>query len=381
VNKKLANRRSHLYEYHKEHGKITEFAGFDMPLWYRGIVEEHNAVRNSAGAFDVSHMGRFLIKGDDATSFLDHLLPSDVVNVKIGRAFYSTVCKDDAGILDDTVTNKLGDNEYIMVVNSSNRDKDLSWLRGNVRNYSVRIEDDSNNSALIAFQGPLAQQVLQKICDADLSAIRRFGLARCRVSGVECLVSRTGYTGEDGFEIDVLDCPLDSPEKALKIWNELLALGKDAGVLPCGLGARDSLRLEAGMCLYGNDMDETTTPVEASLEWALSSAKQGSYVGREVIQRQLKEGTARKRVAFSMESGGVPRHGFDIRTSGQKTGIVTSGTFSPTIKKGIGMGYVPPDLSGNGTNLFIQIRNAEQLAMVVPTPFYDTSRFGYKRAR
>lgn len=376
----LPNKKSHLYEYHREHGKITEFAGFDMPLWYRGIIEEHNAVRNAAGLFDVSHMGRFSVRGKDATRFLDHLFPSDVSKVKLNRAFYSMLCKENAGILDDTVTNKLGESDYIVVVNSSNREKDMNWMRSKVGNFDVEIEDDSNNSALIAFQGPLAQQLLQKICEGDLSTIRRFGLARSKVSGEDCIVSRTGYTGEDGFEIDVLDCPLDNPEKATKIWNNILSLGKEFGVLPCGLGARDSLRLEAGMCLYGNDMDETTSPVEASLESVVSTSKSEPYFGRETIERQLKEGTKRKRVAFSMQSG-VPRHGYEIKTAGQKTGVVTSGTFSPTIKKGIGMGYVPPDLASIGTTLTIQIRNAEQSANVVSPPFYDTTLFGNKRSK
>jgi aminomethyltransferase len=376
----LPNKKSHLYEYHRENGKITEFAGFDMPLWYRGIIEEHNAVRNAAGLFDVSHMGRFSVRGKDATRFLDRLFPSDVSKVKLNRAFYSMLCNENAGILDDTVTNKLGESEYIVVVNSSNREKDMNWIRSKVGNFDVEIEDDSNNSALIAFQGPLAQQLLQEICEGDLSTIRRFGLARFKVSGEDCIVSRTGYTGEDGFEIDVLDCPLDNPEKATKIWNNILSLGKESGVLPCGLGARDSLRLEAGMCLYGNDMDETTSPVEASLESVVSTSKSESYFGREAIERQLKEGTKRKRVAFSMQSG-VPRHGYEIKTAGQKTGVVTSGTFSPTIKKGIGMGYVPPDLASIGTTLTIQIRNAEQSANVVSPPFYDTTLFGNKRSK
>lgn len=375
----MANKRSHLYNYHREYGKITEFAGFDMPLWYKGIVEEHNAVRNAAGLFDVSHMGRFSISGNDSTMFLNRMLPSDVRKVKVGRAFYSMLCNDNAGIIDDTVTNKVAESGYIMVVNSSNRDKDMNWLKQHRGDYSVEINDQSDNSALVAFQGPIAQQLLQKICDIDLSSVRRFGLAHCKVLGYDCIVSRTGYTGEDGYEIDVLDCPLESPEKAIEIWNNILILGKDLGVLPCGLGARDSLRLEAGMCLYGNDMDETTTPVEASLESIVSAEKPDKYIGRETIERQMKEGVKRKRIGFEMTSGGVPRHGFDIKLSGQKVGVVTSGTFSPTVKKGIGMGYVPPELSSNGTNFAVQVRNAELISMVVQPPFYDTSRYGYKR--
>ncbi len=351
-----------------------------MPLWYRGIIEEHNAVRNAAGLFDVSHMGRFSIKGGDATKSLNFVLPTDASRVKIGRAFYSTICNDQGGIIDDTVTCKLADSDYLTVVNASNREKDYNWLQAHLKDYSVELSDESENSALIAFQGPLAQSLLQTVADIELSRIRRFAFTRCKVSNSDCLVSRTGYTGEDGFEITVLDCPVDDPQKALGIWNRLLGLGSDKGVLPCGLGARDSLRLEAGMCLYGNDIDETTTPIEAALENIVSLEKSEDFVGRATIETQMKKGVSKKRIAFSMQSGGIPRHGHEINLSGQKIGVVTSGTFSPTSKNGIGMGYVPPEWSGLGQNLMIQIRAAEQVATVASTPFYDTSMFGYKRS-
>jgi aminomethyltransferase len=375
----MANRKSHLYDYHRRNSKLTEFAGYDMPLWYSGIVEEHTAVRTAAGLFDVSHMGRFEIKGSDSTRFLDHVLPSDVSRVKPGRSFYTTICREDGGIIEDTITNKLAETQYVMIVNASNKEKDFKWLERHRENSSLELSDQSDDSALIAFQGPLAQTILQKVIDVDLGSLRRLALSRCKVSGYDCIVSRTGYTGEDGFEIDVLDCPLDVPEKAVNIWNTLLSLGMEKGVIPCGLGARDTLRLEAGMCLYGNDIDETTTPVEASLDFVVSQTKQDQYIGRTVLERQLKEGTSKKRVAFSMVSGGVPRHGFEIKLANQKVGNVTSGTFSPTAKKGIGMGYVPTQLSSNGTSLTIQIRNSEQEAEVVPVPFYDTTKYGFKR--
>ena len=372
-------RKSHLYSFHLEKGKLTEFSGFDMPLWYRGIIEEHHAVRNAAGLFDVSHMGRYSIKGKDAASFLNYILPSDALKVKERRAFYSTLCNENGGIVDDTVTNKIGETDYLMVVNAGNREKDWNWLLAHSERFSVEICDFSNDIALIAFQGPLAQTLMQKLCDLELSQMKRFGLAYCNVSGIRCLVSRTGYTGEDGFELAVLDTPLGDPKKALKIWNDILDLGKEKGVLPCGLGARDSLRLEAGMCLYGNDLDDTTTPVEADLGFILTKENSDEYIGRKVIWSQLKNGTKRKRIAFSMKSGGIPRHGYEIKLAGSKIGTVTSGSFSPTIKNGIGMAYVPPEVSEKGRTISVQIRASEQPALIVGTPFYDTSKYGYKR--
>jgi aminomethyltransferase len=374
-------RKSHLYSFHKQNGKLTEFSGFEMPLWYRGIIEEHNAVRNAAGLFDVSHMGRFSIKGDESSSFLNFVLPSDVKKVKENRAFYSTICNEDGGIVDDTVTNKLSQTEYLMVVNAGNRAKDWNWLLKYAQRFSVQMSDLSDEIALVALQGPLALTLLQKFSDIDLSAVKRFGLAYCGLDGIKCLISRTGYTGEDGFEIAVLDSPVDDPIKALKIWNNILEGGKDKGVLPCGLGARDSLRLEAGMCLYGNDIDDTTTPVEADLGFIISSEKGEKYLGERIIMSQLRSGTRRKRIAFSMQSAGIPRHGFEIKLAGSKIGVVTSGTFSAILKKGIGMGYVPPELSEKGRTISIQIRTAEQPAAIVGTPFYDQRKYGYKRSK
>jgi aminomethyltransferase len=374
-------RKSHLYPFHQQYGKLTEFSGFEMPLWYRGIIEEHNAVRNAAGLFDVSHMGRFLIKGSGSTSFLNFVLPSDAKKIRANRAFYSALCNENGGIVDDTVTNKLADDEYIMVVNAGNREKDWNWLQKHSERFPIELEDLSDNIALIAIQGPLASILLQKFSDIDLAALKRFALAYCNIDEIKCLVSRTGYTGEDGFEIAVLDSPVDEPSKAMKIWNDILESGKTRGVLPCGLGARDSLRLEAGMCLYGNDIDDTTTPVEADLEFIISDEKNDRYLGKEVISAQKKNGVKRKRVPFAMESSGIPRHNHEIRFAGSKIGIVTSGTFSPTLKKGIGMGYVPPELSSKGQTFSILVRNSELPASVVSTPFYDQTLFGYKRAK
>ncbi|HXQ92418.1 MAG TPA: glycine cleavage system aminomethyltransferase GcvT [Nitrososphaerales archaeon] len=371
-------KKSHLYQYHKDNGKMTEFSGFEMPVWYKGIVEEHLAVRNAAGLFDVSHMGRVWITGPDATKFLGYLLPTNPTMVKDGRAFYSTICNPNGGIIDDVITNKFSEERYFMVVNAGNRGKDFSWLRSNSSEFQVALDDFSNQSALMAIQGPLARDILQKMVDIDLSTVRRFAFRECLVSNEKCLVSRTGYTGEDGFEITVFDTPVEDPERALKIWNEILRIGGDLGVLPCGLGARDSLRLEAGMCLYGQDIDDTTTPIEAALDGVLSRDER-NFVGKEKINQQLIQGTERKRVAFSMIESGIPRHGYDLSFSGQRVGNVTSGTFSPILKKGIGMGYLKSPLSNIGQQIGIQIRESTKMSEVVYTPFYDTTRFGYKR--
>ena len=370
--------KSHLFEFHEAHGKLTEFSGFEMPLWYTSIVDEHMAVRNSAGLFDVSHMGRVSISGQGATEFLRRLLPTNCARFGDGRAFYTVMCNEKGGIIDDVIVNKISTSKYIVVVNAGNRSKDIGWIKGHSNVFDVKIDDLSNETALVAFQGPLAIRILQNLSDMSISDLKRFSFIECRVDGERCLVSRTGYTGEDGVEITIFDAPLDNPERALKIWNALLELGKNLGVLPCGLGSRDTLRLEAGMCLYGQDIDETVTPVEASLD-SIIELDEREFIGRSPIERQVRNGATKRRVAFSMLNQGIPRHGFDISFSGKKVGNVTSGTFSPLIKIGIGMGYVPTPLSSHGQHLAISIRETEKDSQVVRVPFYETNMYGYKR--
>ncbi len=374
-------RRSHLFDYHEKRGKLTEFSGFEMPLWYTSIIDEHLAVRNSAGLFDVSHMGRVTISGTGATDFLNRMVPTNCTKIKEGRAFYTVLCNNNGGIIDDVITNKFTKSKYTMVINAGNRDKDISWIKSNSKSFDVTVEDFSDNSALIAFQGPLAMEILQRMVDQNLSDLKRFSFVECKVDGERCLVSRTGYTGEDGAEITIFDAPLDQPSRALKVWNALLESGRGSGVLPCGLGARDSLRLEAGMCLYGQDIDENTTPIEASLESVVNLSDEREFVGKSVIVDQIQNGISRKRVAFSMLDPGIPRHGHDVIFSGKKVGSVTSGTFSPLLKIGIGMAYLPVPISSMSQKLTIKIREAERISEVVPIPFYDISKYGYKRAK
>lgn len=360
---------------------LTEFSGFDMPLWYKGIIDEHMAVRNSAGVFDVSHMGRIMISGSGATRFLSYLLPSDPSRVKDNHAFYSVLCNEHGGIVDDIVTNRCSSEKYLMVVNAANREKDLAWINGVAKRFDVKIEDISDRSSLFSFQGPLSEELLQRVVDIPLSELRRFAFVQCHVAGQECLLSRTGYTGEDGFEIAVFDTTVDEPQRALKVWFELLSVGKEHGVVPCGLGARDTLRLEAGLCLYGNDIDDNTTPVEAGLEFVINLDENRDFLGKKELEGQIREGTKRRRVAFYMLEAGVPRHGYNLVFSANIVGTVTSGTFSPIIKKGIGMGYVPSSISGVGRDLTVEIREVRKVARISRTPFYDTAKFGYKRAK
>lgn len=376
---KLA-KKSHLYEFHKNNGKLTEFSGFEMPLWYTSIIDEHMAVRKAAGLFDVSHMGRIWISGRGATEFMSRLLPTDPTKIKDGRAFYSTILNNNGGIVDDVIVNKFSTDRSLMVVNAGNRSKDFGWMEEQSRTFDVSLENISDSSALLAFQGPLASEILQEITDAGLDTLRRFGFIECQVAGERSLVSRTGYTGEDGFEITVFDTPVETPGKAVRVWNEILERGRGRGVVPCGLGARDSLRLEAGMCLYGQDIDDTTTPVEASLEFVITQHGY-DYVGKSVIESQVKDGTERKRIAFSMVDSGIPRHGYPLTISSSNVGTVTSGTFSPVLKKGIGMGYVKTPLSSIGQGISVDIRASSKGAVVTSTPFYDTDEYGYKRRK
>ena len=349
-----------------------------MPLWYSSLSEEHMAVLNAAGLFDVSHMGRIMIRGRVASDFVSHLLPTNCNKIQFGRCFYSVNCSEQGGIIDDVVTSKFSPSQFYMVVNAGNRAKDFAWLQGVSSSYDVSLEDVSDASALIAFQGPLATSLLQQAAENNISNLKRFSFARAIVFGLECIVSRTGYTGEDGYEITVLDSPISDSTKVLKIWNGLLALGKTKGVLPCGLGARDTLRLEAGLCLYGQDIDEDTSPLEASLDNVIDFDNR-DFIGKKTLEMQRESGFERKRIAFAMLDPGIPRHSFEVKSAGVPVGKVTSGSYSPLLKKGIGMAYVPPNLSLVGQKLSIVIRGSDKISEVSSLPFYDTSRYGYKR--
>jgi aminomethyltransferase len=375
----LSLRRTHLYEYHREHGKIIEFAGFEMPVWYEGVIPEHQAVRNSVGLFDVTHMGRSLVEGRGAEEFLDHMLTGDVSSLEPMKGLYSVMCNERGGIVDDLITYRLAEDRFLLVYNASNREKDLRWLERHSRGFDVSIRDVSDEVAMFSLQGPRAEETFKKLCGEEVSALERFQISNFRIQGLEAMAARTGYTGEDGFEIFILDTPLGDPWKAVRAWEALLGAGEEFGIKPCGLGARDSLRLEAGLCLYGNDIDEDTNPFEARLRWVVKLKKGRDFIGKEALMRIAEEGVRRTRVGIALEEKGIPRRGYEIWNQ-EVIGTVTSGGYSPTLDRGIAMGYVPPEYSKLETPVRIKIRDRLLRGKIVKFhPFYDESRYGWRR--
>jgi len=372
-------RRTQLYGTHKQTAKLTVFAGFEMPLWYKGIKSEHLAVRNSVGIFDISHMGRVTIKGVDSERFLNFVITNDVSALSPNSAQYSVMCNENGGIKDDFVVYRLEPEKFLIVFNASNREKDYDWLVKNAEGFDVKIEEVSGNVAMFAVQGPKAEETLQRISTEDLSKIGRFKGNHSRLADVEIFLSRTGYTGEDGFEVFVWNASLSKPENAVKLWNTLLDVGKAFRIEPCGLGARDTLRLEAGMCLYGSDIDEKTTPLEARLSFVVKFQK-GNFIGKDALLKQKSEGIKRKRVGIRMTESGIPRPKFEIcDDKGEGIGYMTSGTFSPLLKCGIGMAYVKIDQAQKGNIVNVKIRNKLAKGKIVSFPFYDANKYGYKR--
>jgi aminomethyltransferase len=372
-------RKTQLYEIHKKTAKMTEFAGFEMPLWYKGITEEHLAVRNNVGIFDVSHMGRVIITGKDAASFLNYVITNDVTALKPNSALYSVMCNENGGIIDDFVVSCLEEEKFLLVPNATNREKDFNWLVRTAKGFNVKIEDISDKVAMFAVQGPNAEKTLQKICTTDLSKIERFKCTPAKLADIHVFLSRTGYTGEDGFEVYVWNAPLDKPDNAVNLWNAILEAGKPYGIEPCGLGARDTLRLEAGLCLYGNDIDENTTPLEARLGFVVKFQKD-KFIGKNALLKQKEEGVKRKRVGLQMVEQGIPRQGYKIYSEkGENIGQVTSGTFSPLLKCGIAMAYIQAQQAQEGNIVNIEIHGKMAKAKIVPFPFYDAEKYGYKR--
>jgi aminomethyltransferase len=373
------NRKTQLYEVHRKTAKLTFFAGFEMPLWYKGVIPEHLAVRNSVGVFDISHMGRIIIHGIDSERFLNYVITNDVSKLLPNSAQYSVMCNEKGGIIDDFVYYRLEKDKFMFVSNAANREKDYNWLVKNAKGFNVSIEEVSDKVAMLAVQGPNAEKTLQKISPDDLSKIERFKCIPSRLANVDVLLSRTGYTGEDGFEVFIWGVTLSNPDNAVKLWNAILDAGKSFGIEPCGLGARDTLRLEAGMCLYGNDIDENTTPLEASLGFVVRLQKD-NFIGKEALLKQKNEGIKRKRVGIRMVEQGIPRPNFEIYDSNsEKIGHVTSGTFSPLLKCGIGMAYVQISQAQEGNIVSVKVRNKLAKAEIVPFPFYDSEKYGYKR--
>jgi aminomethyltransferase len=356
-------RRTPLFDQHVAAGaKMVEFGGWEMPLQYQGIIAEHRSVRSSMGLFDVSHMGEVGLRGPGAAAAVQRLVTNAVGKLDDGAAMYTVMCYPDGGIVDDCIVYRRAADDFMIVVNASNTAKDLAWIREQV-GAQADITDESEATGLIAVQGPLAVPTLARLADADLAAVKRFRFARCRVAGVPVLAARTGYTGEDGFE---LACPA---ERAVELWSALVA----AGGTPIGLGARDTLRLEARLCLYGNDIDQTTTPLEAGLGWVVK-LDAGEFIGREALVRQKAEGVRRSLIGFRIEGRGIARHDYPIvdRSADPPViGRVTSGTTGITVGGAIGMGYVPTGRAAPGTTLTIDCRGKDVTAQVVKGPFYQ----------
>jgi aminomethyltransferase len=348
---------------------MVEFGGWDMPVEYSGIVDEHMAVRTRAGLFDVSHMGEIEVAGGHALAAVQHLTSNDAGRLAVNQIQYAALTTPQGTFVDDVLTYKMADDHFLLVVNASNIVKDFHWISSHAKDTDgdVVAVNTSSRYALLALQGPAARETLQSLTGVDLSGLRYYWFATGEIAGVRGTISRTGYTGEDGFEVFV------PPNAAERVWDAILQAGRPAGVIPAGLGARDTLRLEASMRLYGNDMDETTTVVEADLGWIVGWKKE-EFLGHGVLKQQKAEGTSRKLVGFEMLERAIARHGYDVYVGEHKAGVVTSGTQTPFLKKAIGMVYLPIAHTQPGTEFDVDIRGRRARAAVTAMPFYKRAK-------
>ena len=357
--------RTPFYEIHKRYNaKIVEFAGFEMPVEYSGIKDEHLTVRNNAGVFDVSHMGEIWVKGPNALQFIQKVTSNDASVLKPGQAQYSCFPNGKGGIVDDLLVYNFEPGKYLLVVNASNIQKDFNWLVSQ-NEFGAELENASDKMSQLAVQGPKAMQILQRLTATDLSSIKYYTFTVGTIAGIDdVIISATGYTGAGGFELYFYN------EFAEPIWEAIFEAGKEEGIKPIGLGARDTLRLEMGYCLYGNDIDDTTSPIEAGLGWITKFPDYKNFIDKELFLKQKFEGVTRKLRGFEMIDRGIPRHGYEIvDAQGEVIGVVTSGTQSPVLEKGIGMGYIHKDFSSLGSDIYILIRNKRLKARIVNTPF------------
>lgn len=349
---------------HKKHGaKMIEFFGWEMPVEYSGIIEEHMAVRTKAGLFDVSHMGEILISGKQALDFIQYLTPNNAARLIPNMAQYTALTTNEGTFVDDMLVYCLDEEKYLCVVNAANSDKDYEWIRSHAGGFDVSVENQSDTYTQLALQGREAESILQPLTGINLEEMKTFRAARGSVAGVGALVSRTGYTGEDGFEI------YTQSENPAEIWDALMEKGNARGIRPIGLGARDTLRLEANLMLYGNDIDETTTVLEAGLAW-LVKFKKGDFLGREALLKQKEEGMRRKIAGFEVLGRGIARPHFPVFVDGAKVSEVRSGSYSPYLKKSIGLTYLPIEHTDEGTVFEVEIRGSLVEARVIPLPFY-----------
>jgi len=361
------DKKTPLYDRHVSlKGRIVPFGGYLLPVQYEaGVIAEHMAVRTKAGLFDVSHMGEVVYAGKDAMKALNHVITNDISDMAIGQARYSPMCNEQGGVVDDLIVYRTAEDEYTVVVNASNREKDTAWMRAHLTGGDVRFEDISEGIAQVALQGPLSEKILRKLAD-ETSIPKRYYtcVPKAKVAGRDCLmVSRTGYTGETGFEIY---CEAADAES---LWDALMQAGAEFGILPCGLGARDTLRLEAAMPLYGHELSDDITPLEADLEWAIDLSKE-EFPGIAVLKAQKQKGVSKKRVGLEMVERGIPRQGCEIRKEGQAIGAVTSGSFIPTTGKNIAMAYVAAAEARTGNAVDVVVRGKPVKAVLVSLPFY-----------
>ncbi len=356
-------KRTTFYNIHKKLGaKLVEFAGFEMPIQYSSIISEHKSVRNSVGVFDVSHMGEVFVKGEKALDFIQYVAINDASKLQTGRVQYSAMCYEDGGIVDDLLIYKIADDEFLLVINASNIEKDFKWMQEN-NQFGVELRNESDNYSLLAVQGPNSLNTLQKLTDTQIN-MEYYHFTNLKLAGVDMILSRTGYTGEVGYELY-----FKGDEKtAEELWNKIFEAGKEFNIQPAGLAARDTLRLEMGFCLYGNDIDQTTNPLEAGLGWITKLSKQ-NFIGKDALVKIKENGLKRKLVAITSDEKTFPRHGYEIISEGKKVGHITSGTVSPVLEKPIALGYVDKPFNSPGNNVVFKIRDKEIPAVVTKLPF------------
>lgn len=357
-------KKTALSDVHRDLGaKMVEFAGYEMPVQYSGVNDEHETVRNAVGVFDVSHMGEFLIEGPDALALIQKVTSNDASKLVDGKAQYSCLPNDKGGIVDDLIVYKIKDEKYLLVVNASNIQKDWDWISSH-NSMGAIMRNISDDFSLLAIQGPKAVEAMQSLSSVNLADISFYNFVVGDFAGIEhVIISATGYTGSGGFEIYCKNSEVE------QVWNKVLEAGADFGIKPIGLAARDTLRLEMGYCLYGNDIDDTTSPLEAGLGWITKFTK--DFINSDNLKQQKEEGVTKKLIAFEMIDKGIPRHDYEIAdASDVVVGRVTSGTMSPSMKKGIGLGYVPKEMASEGTEIFIKVRNKSLKAQIVKLPFY-----------
>lgn len=349
-------------------GKMVDFGGWDMPVQYKaGVIEEHMATRTRAGLFDVSHMGEIWVEGRDAISFVNRITTNDVAKLIDGQAHYSALTNEKGGVVDDLLVYRFSGERLLLVVNAGTTEKDWAWITDQKKDDSVELKNASSEYCQIAIQGPKAIAILQQLTQTELEAIKYYHFAEGKVDGVDSIISRTGYTGEDGFEVYA------AAEFAVRLWNKLLATGEPFGILPCGLAARNTLRLESAMSLYGHELGDDISPLEANLGW-ITKLDKGAFIGSDALKEQKAAGIKRKLAGFEMTEPGIGRDGFDIYIGEEKVGVVTSGSPAPFLKKNIGLAFLPIEFANVGQELKIDIRGKKTSARVVPTPFYKRQK-------